>query len=167
MKIKCLLQSNLVYYKIHLRRGSESIWLVARGSVVRSRLSLTTWLSRTRSEEAYICTYTCIVTTRSDTQVPAVELELSASLRTAPQHGTIYTGHSCEFRQFEGAGGSAVLIANFFYKSTHQNKTFCRAITFKIKITLSRIFLRSNFNLFLTNFWKTIARSIFNIFYST
>ena len=45
----------------------------------------------------------------------------------------MYMGHSCEFRQFEGAGESAVLIANFFYKRTYKNKNFCRAKTFKNK----------------------------------
>ena len=42
-------------------------------------------------------------------------------------------GHSCEFRQFEGAGESAFLIAYLFYKSTHQNKTFCQVKTIKNK----------------------------------
>ena len=65
-----------------------------------------------------------------------------------------YMDHSCEFGQFKGAGGSAVLIANFFYKSSHQNKTFYQAKTFKNKIKLSRIFLNFNFDLFLAMYKK-------------
>ena len=65
-------------------------------------------------------------------------------------------GHSCEFRQFESAGGSAVLIDNFFYKSMHQNKTFCGAKTFKNKNYTFQIFFKAPI---LTYFWLIFEKS--------